>query len=100
MKLHAGQEKNENGPAFKMYVNELIMGDNMLHITLGNTPVTYINHSILNFMFTHDEDFNNYMKKTLDNLAQKSTLISEVNEKERLLFLTRLEQKFIKPKTR
>lgn len=98
VKLHAGQEKNENGPSYKMFVNELIMGDNVQLVTLGSTPVTYINHSILNYMFTRDEDFNNYMKKTLDNLAQKSTPVSEVNEKERLLFFNRMRTKIYNAK--
>ena len=38
------------------------------------------------------------MKKTLENIAQKSTPISEVNEKERLLFFNRLRTKIYNAK--
>ena len=93
VKLRAGQVTNSAGPAYKMFVNELIMGDNMQLAQLGNTQVTYINHSVINFILTRDPGFNDYMKKTLDNIAQKSTPISEVNEKERLLFFNRLRAK-------
>ncbi len=98
VKLHAGQATNSNGPVYKMFVNELIMGDNMQLVTLGNTQVTYINHSVINFILTRDEAFNSYMKKTLENIAQKSTPISEVNEKERLLFFNRLRTKIYNAK--
>lgn len=93
VKLHAGQATNSSGPAYKMFVNELIMGDNMQLVTLGSAQVTYINHSVINFILTRDEAFNTYMKKTLENIAQKSTPVSEVNEKERLLFFNRLRTK-------
>ena len=69
------------------------MGDNMQLMQLGNKYMTAINHSVLNFITTMDESFNDYSKKMLDNLAQKSTLISGVNQKERLMFFNRLRAK-------
>lgn len=93
VKLKYNQLPTSGLAPYKMFVNELIMGDNMQYIELGDKQVTYINHSILNFIFTHDQSFNNYTKKTLDIIAQKSTLISEVNERERLLFFNGLRAK-------
>lgn len=50
-------------PVYKMFVNELIIGDNMQFMELGNNQVTYINYSIINFIMTQDAAFNNYTKK-------------------------------------
>lgn len=93
VKLKEGQVPSTSKAPFRMFVNELIMGDNVQLMQLGQKYMTAINHSVINFITTTDESFNLYMKKTLDNLAQKSTLISEVNEKERLMFFNRLREK-------
>lgn len=93
VKFQYNQEPKPGLAPFKMYVNELTMGDNMQLIQLGVNMVTYINHSVLNFIYTQDESFNNYTKKTFDIITQKSTLVSEGNERERLLFFNRLREK-------
>ncbi|MBC7650416.1 MAG: hypothetical protein H7101_01560 [Deinococcales bacterium] len=93
VKLKYQQQPTATLPAYNLFVNELIMGDNMQFMELGNKRVTYINHSVINFIMTHDESFNNYTKKTFDIIAQKSTPISSVNEKERLLFFNKLRAK-------
>jgi hypothetical protein len=90
IKLHRGQSSSASGPPYNMFINELIMGDNMQIVQLGDKHYTYLNHSILNFMVTYDDRFNNYMKATFDVISQKSTPISRVNEKERLVFFNRL----------
>jgi len=94
VKLRYGQKPiHGNGASYKMYFNELIMGDNMQLVQLGDKQLTYINHSVINFIVTQDEAFNIYMKKTLDVITQKSTPISEVNEKDRLVFFNRVRAK-------
>lgn len=93
VKLRFGQDPATGTVQFKMFINEIIMGDNMQLMQLGNKYMTAINHSVLNFITTMDESFNDYSKKMLDNLAQKSTLISGVNQKERLMFFNRLRAK-------
>lgn len=94
VKLRYGQKPDVNSQAkYKMFINELIMGDNMQLVQLGNKQLTYINHSVINFIGTADIAFNTYMKKTMDVIAQKSTPISEVNERERLMFFNRLRAK-------
>lgn len=90
-KLHYGQLPLENNTTtYKMYINELILADNMQLLQLGEKQLTYINHTVLNGLVTADPTFNNYVKKTMDVITQKSTLISEVNEKDRLMFFKRL----------
>lgn len=92
-KLKAGQESASTGPTHRMFVNEITMGDNMQIMQLGNTQLTYINHSIINFITTSDLAFNTYMKQTFDNIAHKSTPISVENQKDRLMFFNRLRAK-------
>jgi BetR domain len=93
VKLQLGQNPSTGKAALKLYINELIWGDNMQLIQFGNKQITVINHCVLNFITTMDESFNTYTKKTVDKLTQKSTLISEVNEKERMLFFNKLRAK-------
>ena len=95
VKLRYGQNysDNLNLSTYHMFSNELIMGDNMQQTLMGNTWVTFLNHGILNYVYTTDELFNEYTKKTITNLTQKSTPISITNEKERLLFFNRIRAK-------
>ncbi|HLK30589.1 MAG TPA: helix-turn-helix domain-containing protein [Puia sp.] len=94
VKLFFGQQPTTaNGAPFNLYLNELIMGDNMQILQLGNKHFTYLNHTILNYMMTTNEKFNAYMKKTMDVICTKSIPISVVNEKERLIFFNSLRTK-------
>lgn len=94
VKLQRNQQPSSNLKAtYNMYINELILGDNMQIIQLGDKYLTYLNHTILNYMTTTNVKFNSYMKRTLDVIAQKSTPISTVNEKERLKFFNKLRAK-------
>lgn len=93
VKLRLGQDPATGKVAFKMFITELLIGDNMQLIQMGNKQMTGICHSVMNYITTMDESFNAYTKKSFDNIAQKSTLISGVNEKERLLFFNGLRAK-------
>lgn len=94
VKLHYKQKPNSNiGATFKMYINELIMGDNMQIVQLGEKQLTYLNHTVINYLMTADERFNDYVKKTMYVITNKSTPISEVNEKERIVFFNKLRVK-------
>lgn len=78
---------------YKIYVNEFILGDNTIFITLDETRLTYINHSAINIMFTRDPAFNEYMHQYILKMIKKSTLISEVGEKERTRFFNNIREK-------
>ena len=92
-KLYFGQKPGTSSFAYNMYINELIMGDNMQIVQLGDKHITYLNHTILNYMMTTNEKFNAYMKRCMDVIIQKSIPISIVNEKERMIFFNRLRTK-------
>lgn len=94
VKLHFNQKPTDfSGAEYNLFINELILGDNMEVMQMGDKYYTYLNHSILNYMMTTDERFNGYMKNSMDSIVQKSIPISKVNEKERWIFFNRLRDK-------
>ncbi|HUZ61366.1 MAG TPA: helix-turn-helix domain-containing protein [Hanamia sp.] len=94
VKLKYNQQPSSNlKENYKIFINELIMGDNMQIFLLGDQYATYLNHSILNYMTTTNVEFNNYMKRNMDMIVQKSIPISKVNEKERMKFFNQLRSR-------
>jgi hypothetical protein len=71
---------------FRMYFNEVVLGDNQMLVLLDDFKIAYIPHSVANFMITRDEYFCDKFHQYLQNLMKRSTLISEVSEKERARF--------------
>lgn len=100
VKLAHCQQPYTSGINFQMFTNELLMGDNMQLVQMGNIQLTYINHSIMNFVATTDAVFNENMKKTMEHITQKSIPISGVNEKDRILFFNKLRKKINEAKAR
>lgn len=90
MKFNIGETPKPNAASYRMFVNELILGDNTIMTELGDTRITFLNHSVLYFVATRDERFNNAMFSNLENLMKKSTMISTIGEKERVRFFNRL----------
>jgi hypothetical protein len=91
-KFRIGQNPSLAGVDFNMFVNELILGDNSILLETDHMRLTFLNHSVLYFVYTRDETFNDRMFENLQNLMQKSTLISKVSEKERISFFNRLRE--------
>jgi hypothetical protein len=80
VKLKYNQKPSSNlKENYKIFINELIMGDNMQIFLLGDKFVTYLNHSTLNYMTTTNDRFNNYMKTNMDIVIQKSIPISRLS---------------------
>jgi hypothetical protein len=86
------QHQPENFP-YRLFVNELVLGDNTFMAELDGHRITFLNHSVLYFVSSGDTNFNNAMFDNLENLIKKSTLISSVGEKERIQFFNRLRMK-------
>jgi hypothetical protein len=71
---------------FKMYFNEVLLGDNHQLAVLDGVKMTYVTHTTINFMMTRDVAFNENMYNHIQNQMKRSTLISSVSEKERARF--------------
>ncbi|WP_201983841.1 helix-turn-helix domain-containing protein [Hymenobacter rubidus] len=84
------QQPTAEPSAYRLFVNEFILGDNTFLAELAGRRLTYLNHGVLYFVGTRDEGFNDFMFAHLQNLLQKSTLISGVGEKERSRFFNAL----------
>lgn len=76
-----------------MYFNEVLLGDNNMLVELDGQKITYVSHSTINFMTTRDITFNENMYQHIHNQMRRSTLISEVSEKERARFFRLIREK-------
>ena len=71
---------------FKMYFNEVLLGDNSQLMILDGVKMSSVSHSTFNYMMTRDVDFTENMYQHFQNQMKRSTLISSVSEKERSRF--------------
>jgi len=79
--------------AYKIYINEFILGDNTILAVAGDLKIAYINHAVLNYLVSRDQAFCEYTLQHIQNIIKRSTLISEVGEKERLRFFNMIREK-------
>jgi hypothetical protein len=93
LKFPVGQEPTPHCSEYRMYENELILGDNTVMAELNGKRVSFLNYGVLYILSTTDERFNNAMYENLDNLVKKSTMISKSGEKPRLRFFNQLREK-------
>jgi len=78
------KDKDTHAPDnYKIYYNELLIPDNTVFFTMGDTKITYVTYNLLNVLTTSNIDFCNQTDDHLNNMIKKSTLVSKVSEKER-----------------
>jgi len=98
-KICANSCKTENGkPNFTMYQSEVMVGNNSIVATIGQTKISYVSYNTFNMMTTTNEKFVNEAEQWLKNLIKKSILISGVGEKQRNQFFRKLSQRLDKLK--
>ncbi len=85
-KFNYGDPDHKPLAPYKMYFNEVLLGDNSMLVELDGTRMVYMSHTTINFMLTKDESFTQNMYNHIQNQMKRSTLISEVSEKERSRF--------------
>lgn len=86
--------KNETGVEnFKLYRSEVMLGNNSILVTLGNSKMAYVSNNTFNFMSTTTAPFVAENERWLQNLVRKSILISGVSEKQRNRFFSILQEK-------
>jgi hypothetical protein len=83
---------------YKMYFNEVLLGDNNILVFLDDVKVAYVSHTTINFMLTRDKGFTENMHQHIQNQMKRSTLISAVSEKERNRFFRIIRDKIISRK--
>ena len=84
--------------SYKMFYNEVITCDNSLMGIVDGVRVVYLTYNVFNFMITRDVAFCDNFYDNMQNLIRNSTLISTVDEKERIRFFNFMKEKIAKRK--
>jgi hypothetical protein len=78
---------------YSVFINDFILGDNTIAVELDGERMVFINHNVINYMMTNNKEFINYTFDTLKIVMRKSTLISEISEKDRQIFFNNLRER-------
>ncbi|MCE3281956.1 MAG: hypothetical protein K0Q66_693 [Chitinophagaceae bacterium] len=78
---------------YNVFVNGFLLGDNTILVVLDGRKMVFINHNVMNYIMTNNDQFIEYTHDTIQVLLKKSTLISEVGEKDRQLFFDSLRER-------
>lgn len=85
-----GEEPIGIEESFKLYVNEVVLNDNSILVSIDNNRITYITDNVLSLLVTTNPKFCDQKENFLRGLCQQSSLISHVNAKERNMFFNRM----------
>ena len=94
-----GAQPKGNKNNYQLYYNEVYLGHNAITVETDGVITSFVNHAVLNFMFTHDDSFCQYSKRAMERNMKKSVLISTVSEKERNQFFNKLMENIRKSKS-
>ncbi len=87
-KFYMNKPLHSNEENYSFYINEILATDNSIYAEYGDTKESFLPHIVLNYMITDNVKYSEFNKSVFDNVINKSTLISKVNEKERSKFFT------------
>jgi hypothetical protein len=80
------------GAKYTLFNNEVYIGDNTIFVDAGAFRMTYINHSVINYMGTRNAEFCNHIHQSIQNTMQRSLQISSTGEKERVRFFNQMRE--------
>lgn len=83
---------------YQMYINEILLFDNSIQAVLDNSKITLLSHTTNNYMMTRDVTFSENFYQYIQTLMRRSTMISEVSEKERSRFFRILRERIARRK--
>ncbi len=92
-KFHADDPERKPMGKLNVYLNEFILLDNNMLMVMDNSKMVLIPHTAINYVSTSDVSFCDYFYNYAKNLVRRSTLLSEVGEKERSRFFRMLREK-------
>ncbi|HYC39831.1 MAG TPA: helix-turn-helix domain-containing protein [Chitinophagaceae bacterium] len=78
---------------YNMYFNEFVLQDNSMLIVLDQSRIAGVPHTAINYMMTRNMDYCDNYENYVQNLIKRSTLISEVSEKERGRYFRRMRER-------
>jgi len=97
-KFNYGDPEMKPISQYKVYFNEVVLGDNGLVIVLNGVKVAIVAHTNMNYMMTRDISFTENVYDYIQGLMRRSTLISQVSEKERSKFFRILRERIARRK--
>jgi len=77
----------------KLYINEIILGNNSIMVELDGQRISFINYIVLKYISTADKKFTAKTFDNFNNLVSRSVMISGTGEKERVKFFKTLRDK-------
>lgn len=86
----ADGSKSGQGQNYTLYKNEILIADTTLLFKMGEKRVTFITYNTMNILTTSEEGFCGQMESYLNNVMNKSILISQTGERERNKFFNRI----------
>lgn len=92
--------KGVAGVPFHIFKNEILIAETTLLFKMHNTRVAYITYNTMNVLTTSHESFCLQIENYLENVKNKSSLISTTGEKERNKFFNKMEEQTILLKDR
>jgi hypothetical protein len=81
------------GAALRLYINEIILGNNNIMVETDDTKIAIINHIVLKYISTTDKKFTDKAFSNFQNLVSRSILISETGERDRNKFFKALRER-------
>jgi hypothetical protein len=78
------------GQKYDVYLNDTINADNSFYYSSEEIEGIYISHNLMNYLHTTDPSYVHETKSILDKQIANSSLISQVNEKQRNAFFYKL----------
>jgi Helix-turn-helix len=77
----------------KLYINEIILGNNSIMVELDGKRISFINYIVLKYISSADKKFTQKTFGNFHNLVSRSVMISGTGEKERVKFFKTLREK-------
>ena len=75
---------------YEMFYNDSIFSQNTALVKSKKSKMVYLEHNVINFLYTDDENFYNYTEERLNAIMAKSSLISRVSERTRNTYFNKL----------
>ena len=78
---------------YTFFINDFILGDNTILVKLNDKRMVFMVNNVINYLLTTSPVFVDYSFQTMDIILKKSTLVSEIGERDREGFFDRLREK-------
>lgn len=81
-----GDKKSTEFRNYKLYISDIELTNNCVLVNIGDTQAVYLSHFSFSTMSTKNETYCKKTESWMNNIIKKSTLISDVSEKQRFQF--------------